>query len=250
MTPTAAPPRAFEKKWIYNKEVKATDNFVAMITGPQKFAAQSGNPYFPIRYQADGESYMYFPENDAQTQALTTALQNTWYRWDATGWKEDATLGLFPVDGGAPVTQTPKPTYEPAPTDEFYGYDSVFDAYMACLAAADDVQAWFKNAFEREMTELDHKVAISMLIQQKDSGYRMPLTSMQGPASLGTEIANDATEAQINDIHGLMDRKVLSDEQREAAEKCILDGLTKDLAQQWIDRLEQLPDKPKDDLPF
>ena len=150
--------RVLGNQFLWHSDLlKHEGNFIAKVTGGMRTSKKNNN-FYPIIFSGDQLEYVLMSEHAGIEKALDAAPRNVWLLFTATGNREGADLVLEPADG-TPVQG--EISYEPVEEGlpRTFRYESVMDAYMQALASAHDLQEWFENAFEREMTEDDRKLA-------------------------------------------------------------------------------------------
>jgi hypothetical protein len=240
------------KDFVWHSDiVKFERDFVAQVKSAKRLS-KKGNYFYPIVFLEDNEEYVLMPEHDGIERVLDAAPLKTWLLFTATGSRSDADLVVEPLDDTPVGKDTPEKavTYEPVAE---YTYNNLFEAYSNALATAADLQAWFEEAFDRPLNDLDHRIATTLLIQQAQSRWTIPLSSMQRAAADDQSAELDATDSQIQEIRELLETRGIAIDNKDEAELRISDGLSREEAARWIAKLHDKPEvasEGKDPLPF
>lgn len=182
-------------KSVYHSQLREAGPIAVQITkGLTKSSYPGRGNYIAFKVRGDETSYTYEPENPDIDEYLESFLEevpdrNTWLTLAAFGDRDGAYLELTPIGtegrasrGAAPVPASPvdrSPTSPPStpPAGPSEGRDPIAREMWRCLEAGRSIIQQFKKEHEREPSDAELRVALSLFIEYSRSGGERALTT-------------------------------------------------------------------------
>lgn len=158
----------FDKKTVYHSDVVKSNGLTLKLTGNVREGKYGWIVPIHVQGDPDGHEYWMSIENDACVQVMQGVPQQTWGTLTAAGSRGVASLSWASADGAPAPAPAPAPAA--APQQSGGGDLDLEDIMLDSMIKAGRVVAAFRDEFNRDPTQVDQDLAVTIFIERNRRG--------------------------------------------------------------------------------